>query len=193
SVQHSHVGAHWHRAPHTAHLYRTVANGSVLHRATAIRSGATGASTLEGTAESTAQSRPLLYTGGGVLPYDSAPASTFGAHGLRRVWLAGLFESQRVVCSTELVRGEAPGFPASPTHWLDFPEPVTGLTCVEDTLLVFTANSIWAVSGDGPAENGSGAFPPPRRLSTDVGCVDWRSVLTTSIGVFYQSATGLML
>lgn len=182
-----------HRAPHTAHLYRTLANGSVFYRASTFRDGYTSSNNTDGTSDADLALRQLLYTEGGVLPYDSAPASTFGVVALGRIWLGGLFKSNRVVCSTELFPGEAPGFPNDGTHQLDFAAPVTGLAALDDTLVVFSQRDIWIVSGDGPSITGAGGFSAPRRLSTDLGCVDWRSVLTTSIGVFYQSRAGLML
>ena len=86
-----------------------------------------------------------------------------------------------------------PGFPRDASHWLDFPEEVTGLAAYATDLVVFSRTGIWLVTGEGPSTTGVGQFLAPRRVPTDLGCVDWRSVLSTSIGVFYQSRSGIML
>ena len=180
-----------HRGAFVMHIYRTLCNGTVAHKLTTL--GVTGITYEDGVSDATLAERPILYTEGGVLPYDAAPASTFGVRALGRVWLGGLFERCRVVCSTDIVPGEMPGFPIDPTHWLEFPEDVTGLAEFADELVVFSRHGIWVVSGDGPSITGVGEFPAPRRIPTDLGCVNWRSIVSTGVGVFYQSEAGIML
>ena len=182
-----------HRGSFVANIYRTTANGTVLYKLTSLRGGYTGITYRDNTSDANLQTRPVLYTAGGVLPYDPAPASTFGARALGRIWLGGLFERSRVVCSTDIVPGEMPGFPLDPTHQIDFPDEVTGLAQLDGDLAVFTRSGIWVVSGDGPSRTGEGGFMTPRRVATDLGCVDWRSVVSTTLGVFYQSRAGIML
>lgn len=183
-----------HRRPFAAHLYRTLVDGTVFYRVTTLRANTlTALEYIDTVSNTDLAERPILYTEGGVLPYDPAPASTFGAIALGRIWLGGLFERSRVVCSTDIVPGEMPGFPLDPTHWLDFPDEVTGLAQLDGDLAVFTRSGIWVVSGDGPSRTGEGGFMTPRRVATDLGCVDWRSVVSTTLGVFYQSRAGIML
>lgn len=173
----------------TRYIYRSAADGSVLYRA----SPEAANTYTDTTADKTIQEREVLYIEGKILPADPAPASTFGTHALGRVWLGGLFRRERIVCSTESYPGESPWYPLDGSHWLDFPSPVTGLAPLDDSLVVFTEPDIWIVSGDGPSNKGAGVFPAPRRVSTDLGCTDWRSVLPTSLGVFYRSRAGIML
>lgn len=183
-----------HRRPFTAHLYRTLVDGTVFYRVTTLRANTlTALEYIDNLSNANLSERPILYTEGGVLPYDPAPASTFGAIALGRVWLGGLFERERIVCSVDIVAGEMPGFPRDASHWLDFPEEVTGLAAYATDLVVFSRTGIWLVTGEGPSTTGVGQFLAPRRVPTDLGCVDWRSVLSTSIGVFYQSRSGIML
>lgn len=183
-----------HRRPFTAHLYRTLVDGTVFYRVTTLRANTlTALEYIDDLSNANLAARPILYTEGGVLPYDPAPASTFGVIALGRVWLGGLFERHRIVCSVDIVAGEMPGFPRDASHWLDFPEEVTGLAAYATDLVVFSRTGIWLVTGEGPSTTGAGQFLAPRRVPTDLGCVDWRSVLSTSIGVFYQSRSGIML
>jgi hypothetical protein len=180
------------RTPFVAHLYRSLPDGTVLYRATNMRRGLSGPTYPDRTNNTTLATRPVLYTEGGVLPYDPPPASSFGARALGRVWLGGLFLRERIVCSTDLAPGEVPGFPLDPSHWLDFPEPVTGLGELDSDLVVFGRRDVWLVTGSGPTRTGAGGFET-RRISADLGCIDWRSVLSTSIGVFFASQAGIML
>lgn len=71
----------------------------------------------------------------------------------------------------------------------------TGLASVPAGLAVFTENSIFLISGDGPDNTGAGAsFGVPRPIwSESLGCKDWRSVVHTSMGVFFQSQRGIEL
>lgn len=183
------------RATWQAHVYRTEANGSVFHRATLIGQGITeGVSSYQdSTGDGFLQQGEILYTEGGVLNADAAPASTFGALALNRLWLGGLFDRRQIRCSTRVEPGVALSFPEDASHWLDFPEPVTGLAALEGNLVVLCERSVYLVAGEGPNLQGVGEFPIVQRIPCDLGCVDWRSVVSTSAGVFFQAEAGIML
>jgi len=69
---------------------------------------------------------------------------------------------------------------------------ITALAVQDGTLFAFKRTGIWAVSGEPPSDNGaSGGLGAPRRLAVDVGCISQRSVVTTSLGTFFQSERGL--
>jgi hypothetical protein len=72
------------------------------------------------------------------------------------------------------------------------------LTCgieMDEKNILFTASTIYYVSGDGPAPNGTlndyGASP--QNIPSDVGCVNRRSLVLTPQGVMFQSAKGIYL
>ncbi len=68
------------------------------------------------------------------------------------------------------------------------------LTVQDGTLYVFKADRIYSYGGDPPNDNGSfGGLGLPRLLSSDVGCVNKRSICTCGLGVFFQSARGIEL
>lgn len=69
---------------------------------------------------------------------------------------------------------------------------ITGIGAQDGTIYVFKRRAIFAVPVEPPADNGSsGGFGAPRRLAVDVGCIDGRSVVVTSLGIFFQSERGI--
>lgn len=72
-------------------------------------------------------------------------------------------------------------------------EVVTALGSIDDKLIVFKNNSIYVVFGDGPNGLGQGSFNDPKLLSSDVGCRDPRSIVSTSEGLYFMSGKGIYL
>lgn len=71
---------------------------------------------------------------------------------------------------------------------------ITGLAAQDGTLYAFKRRAIFAIAGEAPSDNGAaGGLGVPRRLAVDVGCIDARSIVTTSLGVFFQSERGIEL
>lgn len=94
--------------------------------------------------------------------------------------------------SAEVVYGE--GMWHSPIFSLSIGEPITGLAVMDGTLFIFTARSIYAVSGGPPNDTGTDAgIGTPHRLSVDFGCVNGDSIVTTALGTFFQSPRGIEL
>jgi hypothetical protein len=60
-------------------------------------------------------------------------------------------------------------------------------------LVAFSRRAIYAITGDGPNDQGVGQFSPPRAICKDLGCVDYRSIVQTAAGIFFQSERGLFL
>lgn len=71
--------------------------------------------------------------------------------------------------------------------------PITGLVSMDGRLFIFKRDGVFVVDGDGPAEGGvaGNEFSPPQRLATEYGCVDARSIVVTTNGIFYRSARGV--
>ena len=72
---------------------------------------------------------------------------------------------------------------------------VTALASMDGQLVVFRADAIYLIAGDGPDGSGQqGGFSTPRKIATDIGCTsDWRSVVLTPLGVAFQSRDQLCL
>lgn len=88
-------------------------------------------------------------------------------------------------------------FPNEPITWAQnlggraaAPESVLGVVKLDERRFAFTANGIFEFNGDGLDLNGVGDLGTPRRLPSPGGLyggVDgWRSLVETSIGVFFQ-------
>lgn len=86
-------------------------------------------------------------------------------------------------------------FPSEPVQFSDFPgffgrvrDDITAVASQDDVDFVFTRDESYAIGGVGPDDNGNGDFAAPRLIPGDaVGCVDWRSVVASSQGVWFQS------
>jgi hypothetical protein len=92
--------------------------------------------------------------------------------------------------SGQPISGEGAWF--NPIFVVPFPEDITGLASQDGALIVFSRRSIHIVAGGPPSDNGSSdLMGTPRRLSSDVGCIDPRSICVTSLGVFFQSERGI--
>ncbi len=185
------------------HVYRTL-NGEQTHYRVTPGSGAPVASSSFGLVSYTdtlSDANALLvgealYTDAGLCDYNLAPSCRFVWRDERRVWFGGLWEADQVHCSLDL-------FPQQPLESSDFAggngpvfrvligEPVTAGAYQDGVNYVFTTSAIYAFSGDGPDRQGNGDFSKPRVLTRAAGCVDYRSVLVTSKGIFFQSARGI--
>ncbi len=69
--------------------------------------------------------------------------------------------------------------------------PVTGLKSQDGAVYAFKADRIYALAVEPFSADGLGGFSTPRLLATDVGCVNARSLVATSMGIFFQSAKGI--
>jgi hypothetical protein len=140
-------------------------------------------------------SRDALYTSGGELE-DMQPPSLvtmalhsgrlFGVDGTgRRLWFTKDYDSNV---------GTSPGW--HPALSMPFAETLTALASMDEKLVVFSASSMWIMVGEGPAPTGIGSddsFANPIKVQTDVGCTNARSVVSTPMGVMFQSARGIYL
>lgn len=69
---------------------------------------------------------------------------------------------------------------------------LTALASLDDTLVVFTKDTIYGISGRGHDQTGQNSLNPPQKISSNVGCVDWRTVASFSNGVIFKSLMGWM-
>lgn len=181
------------------HVYRTLANQATYHRVTpnlAPPSGAPGPATVsyvDGMADTSAAGGEFIYTDGGVLDNTLPPPCTFMTVCGARVWLGGQLDRCVVTASKLLVDGEPTQFSDLDVFNVFLPQKCTGLASLDGTVVAFAREKIYLIQGDGPNDQGVGQFSPPQELPTDVGCIDWRSVVETSLGVFFQSKRGIYL
>jgi hypothetical protein len=135
------------------------------------------------------QAQGILFPlqGGRIEPVPPLP-SRYVAVNQSRALLAGLPDANEFQVSFPAVRG-------SPVEFADeallsffgaLDTEITAVASLGQGWVLFTRDALYALTGQGPDLNGFGEFFPPRRLESDGGCLDWRSVVSTSHGVFFQ-------
>lgn len=178
-------------------LFRTTAGGELYQQmplSGTLEASNEGCYTFTDTlADASIAAEAFIYTDGGVLPNQLAPSCIFTASGEDRLWCGGLWDPTILEASKVRVPGEPLNFTGDPTHQVVLPEACTGIAYMDGQLVAFSENSIYLVGGDGPNDQGAGTFLPPRMLTRGIGCVDYRSVLETPIGVLFQSKVGIYL
>jgi hypothetical protein len=96
--------------------------------------------------------------------------------------------------SSQPIDGEGQWFSPVFTQSGTVDDDITALAVQDGSILVFCRRSVFVTNGDPPADNASsGGLSVLRKLSIDQGCTNANSVLTTSMGTFYQSDRGLEL
>jgi hypothetical protein len=105
------------------------------------------------------------------------------------------FDGNQVWYSKAFTQGEGPGFNEQFAFSVDDgPGPITALASMDERLIIFKRDRILYVTGDGPADNGTQQdLQPPQRIQSDVGCLNWRSVISAPTGIWFQSDNGLYL
>ena len=183
-------------------LYRTTSGGTqyFLHSSQRLSTASPTVTTLTFTdtmTDAQLEDNPLLYrqpgTQGTALDRRHALSGSCLVRLKDRVVYA---RGTDVYYSSFWVDGEAPWFsPAFKIQVTDGQGPITGLCTMDGILVIFKANNIFVVDGDGPPENGGSGteFSPPRRLAVEVGCVDPRTIVQTNNGIMFRSARGIEL
>ncbi|MCL2724779.1 MAG: hypothetical protein FWD69_10120 [Polyangiaceae bacterium] len=138
--------------------------------------------------------RPAIYTQGGDLADEQPPAQTTMTLHMNRLWIVD--GSRHEVWFTKSFlddEGTAPGF-ASGAFRFAFEREVVALASLDDKLVVFGRNWMQYIIGQGPAANGQNSdLQGPFEIPTDAGCINPRSVISTPVGVLFQSTKGLQL
>lgn len=187
------------------HVYRTEAGGEVHYRVTPGNDAprVEASSSLSTFTDTFSDANLILYgealyVDAALCDYNLAPSCRFIWRDERRVYFGGLWETDQIHASLDII-------PEQPIESSDFAglngpafrilvgEDVTGGAYQDGTNYVFSRRAIYAFSGDGPDRQGSGDFSRPRVLTRETGCIDYRSVLATSRGIFFQSERGIEL
>lgn len=137
----------------------------------------------------------ILYTTGGIVENIAPPAAKIIARYKNRLFLAGLEQQNVMWYSKEHVIGEAINF--SDVFRIrvdDTGGKITALGELDDKLIIFKENTIFAMNGDGPLPTGAqNTFSIPQLVASDVGCIDPYSVVRTRNGLMFKSKKGIYL
>lgn len=194
--------------PVAARIYRTKVGGTVYYlsgsvytrSATASGTSANGSfmtTYADAVSDATLGTRSQPYrqpgTNGTAIDRNPALASPYACRHKDRVWLCS---GSTLYYSSFLVSGEAPWFNAQFTIQLyGGTGPIVAMASMDGQLVVFKKDAVFVIDGDGPPENGGtgNEFSPPRRMLTEFGCTDSRSLVATPEGLMYLSARGIEL
>lgn len=192
------------RAGLYADIYRTKTLGSVFYLVNSTQNLPTVPGTssfltyVDSATDATIVVNEVLYTQGargglsGLLPNDEPPPARFIWAGNDRLFMGGLEDPTAVQWSKLVFPGEPMQFSINAAFRANVDAEVTAIAALDGTWFVFTRDSVWSISGEGPDDTGNGSFSSPRRLPSDVGCISQRSVLETSIGLFFQARNDRM-
>ncbi|HLZ48464.1 MAG TPA: hypothetical protein VKR80_07435 [Candidatus Limnocylindria bacterium] len=191
-------------------VYRSAANDpSIYYRVTSLDPSAGGENNylpnsqtvdivpfVDNMSDAVLITKERLYTTGGVPSNDPPPTGRALAIGARRVFWSDPFDPNLVRYSQQLAEGYGAELPALlAIRMPPFGGPVTGLAVMDDALIVFKRNAIYFVGGPGPDANPSGASPngfsEPVLITSDVGATSATSVVSTPIGLMFQTGKGI--
>lgn len=175
-------------------LYRTADGGKVFYRLDTIPfDGTQSTITYEDTVgDTTLKSREKLFRQPDFAgtAQDRRPPGPLHHLTAYNGFLVGSF-GRTLYWTGQPVDGEGawwnPLFQSSP---LD--DDITAVLPLDSALAVYTRRSVYLTAGEPPVDNASqGGIGALRRVSSDVGCVDQRSLCATGIGHFFLSDRGL--
>jgi hypothetical protein len=143
----------------------------------------------------------ILYTQGGAELEAAGPdGASYVVTTSRRVWLAGFYQRDRVMYSKPYDPTTANEFALAPefndafAFMLPGGEQVTGLGEMDDKVIIFTKSNIYAIAGNGPDDGGRGNdYSGLQLVSSDTGCVDARSIVSSPAGIFFQAPSGIFV
>ncbi len=179
-------------------LYRTQASGTIFYRCVNlgyafVATTSTPLGVTDNGSDAIIGVREVLYTQGergglsGLLPNDSPPPCKYLAAGNDRLLLGGLEDPSAVQWSKRIFPGEPIQYSDDNTLKSNVDAAVTGVATLDGLWYVFTRDSIWLISGDGPDDNGGGSsFGTPAKLPSDTGAISQRSIVVTQEGILFQ-------
>jgi hypothetical protein len=138
-------------------------------------------------------STETLYTTGDVLANGCPPAAQFMTEANGRIWAGGGIDKSVIQASKPLNDLLGVEWNSLDSFKVFLPGDATGIASMDNAVIAFTRDGIYAVHGPGPDLGGVGSFSEPQLIPSVAGCINHRSVISTQEGVFFQSQRGLEL
>ena len=191
-------------------VYRTLVDKTILHRVTSLTApnlnnvGVLLFQVFDTLADVQAAQYPLLYDqflqqdSAGIpaeLPNDPPPPTDIIRLHRNRLWCVDSTNPLQLWYSKECQVDAPVEFTDANVKQVD-PRggPVTALASLDDKLLVFKQDHIFIVLGQGPDNTGqNNDLSDTILVTTDAGCIDPRSIVTTPVGVMFKSRKGIYL
>lgn len=176
-------------------VYRSKADGTVLREVARLKwaNGLAVISYTDTADDCDLDGAPVIYTQGsrgaltGLLQNDAPNACDYMAVGRDRVVVGR--KDGVVQWSKRLFMGETVAWSNQSGFFSRVPG-LTALASLDERWILFTADGIWEVTGEGPDDTGQGEFSSPRRLPSEGGCTNALSLVEVSGGLFYQQSDG---
>lgn len=179
-------------------LYRTQASGTTFYRVPAFIVGddptVDTVAFTDVTGDGVLGNDEELYTTGKVLPHICPPSAKLMESWRSRLFLAGTENPLELWPSNEYAPGEGVSFSDGLVITMEADGgPITALCEMDDRLLIFKRNSVYALGGNGPTLTGDGNYEQPVRVCSFVGAIGQGGVVKTRDGVMFQSARGIYM
>ncbi len=188
-------------------IYRTVGDGTLLRRveggAAALFDRAVGSNTFSvstytdnNTSTSmTLDARELVYTsqfGNNELQHQMPPPSNVICGHENRLFFVNAEDPTSVGYTLQQFTGQSLAWNGSLV--IKFDVPIVAMASQDGNLIAFGANTIYTVTGRPNDNTGSSTgYDSPQLLSGHMGCVERRSVVSSPVGLWFQSSRGLEL
>jgi len=182
-------------------IYRTAANGTVFYLAGSVTIPAINDKTVDsvsiydGVPDNQLIGNEQLYTTGGELENISPPSSSVVGTFKNRLLLRNDEDRLSFWYSKKVKTNTPPEFnDAFTTRVPETGGEITVFHQMDDKLIIFKEDLIFAQVGDGPAPSGiNNDFTDPQLVTSDSGCINKKSVILITTGLIYQSAKGFYL
>jgi hypothetical protein len=178
-------------------LYRSLGDGNLLYRVTEVANdpGSDTQVVNDNNADATISSNGVLYTDGGELPdVQPPPYEVFAIHQDRQF-------VAHIDRQGSLIRYSKPFVSFRGIQHSDALEisidpgggDITGMVSAFGLLWVFKVDRVFAIAGEGLDNTGNGQnYARPRLVTSEVGCLDHRSLVTLPDGLAFLSANGIV-
>lgn len=186
------------RNPPRIAIYRTVAGGSTFYRVGYMTNDATvdTLAFIDSATDGTVSAQELLYTQPGTQggAQFRVPPSSFRGLVVHQDRVIGIGDDGVSLWpSGAHVIGEGPWFADTFQIPIEAGGPITALGSMDGRHIVYKRNAIAIIDGSGPPDAGGPGFSDAQYISTQIGCIEPRSVVVTSMGTFFQSLRGIEL
>ena len=182
----------------TVEVYRTVDDGTIYYKC-----GSTTNSTSSDTVtfsdtgsitDSNLLAKEQLYTTGGVVDVIAPPSTSVLGIFKNRMFVVSSEDPQVLYYSKKRLGEDAVEFNDAFTLTVNKAKEVTAFQEMDEKLLIFEDDRIFAITGDGPTPAGlQNNFSEAQLITSDVGCTDPRSVVLIPQGCLFKSNKGIYL
>jgi hypothetical protein len=136
-------------------------------------------------------SQPQVYT---VQELEDVPPHAFSAGAVHRNRFAGIGPDRRTIWMSKDTSEDPTVFPGfHEALWLVVSSDKYALMSLDERLILFGEDNIEFVEGDGPDATGGQNTWRVGGIQTDVGCANPKSLVSTPMGLMFQSGVDLML